>query len=136
MRSPPDHLHIDATACDHSCVGSRIAGNGPDMAHRNPTRTVEHAPKGSAEEAHRIRTARAQAERMTVIGDGHAGWVNVRTLRRSDKRWVCECRFISPTGDNSPWVCAASEEGYISRDLALSAGVLLGRALAAHYRRG
>lgn len=82
-----------------------------------------------------MHAARARAARVSVIGDRTKGWVNVRTMRRADKRWACECRFISPTGDSTAWVSATTEEGYLSRDLALSAGILLGRELAAHDRR-
>ncbi len=70
---------------------------------------------------------------MSLTVQAGRGWVDVRTKRRSDKRWDCECRFVSPNGKCSSWVSAASAEGYVSRDLAFSAGVLLGRELAARY---
>lgn len=70
---------------------------------------------------------------MSLTIHAERGWVDVRTKRRSDKRWDCECRFVSPNGDCSSWVSAASAEGYVSRDLAFSAGILLGRELAARF---
>lgn len=70
---------------------------------------------------------------MSLTVQAGRGWVDVRTKRRSDKRWECECRFVSPSGKCSSWISAASAEGYVSRELAFSAGILLGRELAARY---
>jgi len=70
---------------------------------------------------------------MSLTVHAGRGWVDVRTKRRSDKRWDCECRFVSSGGKSSSWISAASTEGYVSRELAFSAGILLGRELVARY---
>ncbi|MBA9883160.1 hypothetical protein D7S78_14780 [Ralstonia pickettii] len=59
------------------------------------------------------------------------GWVDIRTRRRKDRRWDCECRFVAPNGDCFSWTPTVNTEGYGSRDDAIEAGIALGRSLAA-----
>lgn len=62
---------------------------------------------------------------------GGVGWTFVQN-GEATSAGIANAGF-SPNGKCSSWVSAANAEGYVSRDLAFSAGILLGRELAARF---
>lgn len=59
------------------------------------------------------------------------GTIDIHPVRRANGRWDAEYRFVAIGGKSSDWKTASIPEGFSSQNLAFSAGVLLGQALAA-----
>ncbi|QUP55605.1 hypothetical protein GO998_17640 (plasmid) [Ralstonia syzygii] len=63
-----------------------------------------------------------------------SGKLEIRTTQRGDLRWFSEYRFTPNDGRATGWAKAEIPEGFISSDLAFSAGILLGQQCAEHAR--
>lgn len=70
---------------------------------------------------------------MAPITARRTGWIDIRTRRRIDRRWECQCRLVSADGCCSRWAGDSKQEGYSSRDQAFAAGLALGQSLVARY---
>jgi hypothetical protein len=55
------------------------------------------------------------------------GYIEIRTARRPDNRWVGEFRFVPKQGVPLNWTPAFSPEGFVTEGMALSAAILQGR---------
>lgn len=58
------------------------------------------------------------------------GRLEIRTTQQDDRRWFAEYRFTPNGGHATGWAKAAIPEGFISSELAFSAGILLGQQRA------
>lgn len=63
---------------------------------------------------------------------GGVGWMFVQSAEATSAG-IASAGSCRPVENARPWISAASAEGYVSRELAFSAGILLGRELAARY---